>query len=118
MARSTDEPTRRERDLDSTLPYADGGDGEAVSTGHYGRFEVLGTLGTGGMGVVRVARDPDLDRKVALKILRPDAWRDSRGEGAARLAREAQAMAKLAHPNVVAVHEVGRVGEQLFIAME
>jgi tetratricopeptide (TPR) repeat protein len=84
-----------------------------------GRFVVIGTLGRGGMGVVLSAYDPILDRRVALKLLRPGAWRgSSESEGRARLQKEAQAMARLAHPNVVAVHDAGTVGEQLFIAME
>src|SRR5262245_55785224 len=78
------------------------------------RFVVVGVLGAGGMGLVLAAYDPDLDRKVALKLLRSDADKTR----AARLRREAQAMAKLAHPNVITVYEVGTVGEQIFIAME
>ncbi|MCB9754594.1 MAG: serine/threonine protein kinase [Myxococcales bacterium] len=77
------------------------------------RFTLLRKLGAGGMGVVYEAHDPSLDRKVALKLMLGDH------EGArARLLREAQAMARLAHPNVAAVHEVGSVGEAVFIAME
>ncbi|HWQ29245.1 MAG TPA: tetratricopeptide repeat protein [Dehalococcoidia bacterium] len=80
-----------------------------------GRYLVLHLLGAGGMGVVYAAYDPELDRKVALKLLRPDAG----GAGArARLLREAQAMARLAHPNVIAVHDVGTYGDQVFVAME
>ncbi len=85
-----------------------------------GRFRILGRLGAGGMGVVYSAYDPELDRKVALKLLRPDLAEDaSRGsKGTSRLQREAQAMARLNHPNVVTVHEVGRHGAQVFVAME
>jgi tetratricopeptide (TPR) repeat protein/tRNA A-37 threonylcarbamoyl transferase component Bud32 len=87
-----------------------------------GRFEVLGVLGAGGMGVVLAARDPHLDRRVALKVLRPGVWRDGAAEstGRARLVREAKAMARLAHPNVVAVHEVSLEGPDgtPFIVME
>ncbi len=85
-----------------------------------GRFRILDRLGAGGMGVVYSAYDPELDRKVALKLLRPDlAERGSGGTtGTSRLQREAQAMARLNHPNVVTVHEVGRHGEQVFVAME
>jgi eukaryotic-like serine/threonine-protein kinase len=81
-----------------------------------GRYKILGTLGAGGMGVVLAARDPDLDRAVALKLLHPT------GQGAAvdelRLTREARTMARLSHPNVVTVYEVGTFGGQLFVAME
>ncbi len=68
------------------------------------------------MGVVYAAYDDELGREVAIKVLR---GRDGRGaEGAARLVREAQAMAKLSHPNVGHVYEVGTEGEQTFIVME
>ena len=82
-----------------------------------GRYLVIERLGAGGMGVVYAAYDPELDRKVAVKLLRPEAAGDPE-LGRARLVREAQAMAKLAHPNVVAVHDVGTFGDQVFVAME
>ena len=78
-----------------------------------GRYVVLDLLGAGGMGVVHTAYDPELDRKVALKLLRTD-----HAVGRARLLREAQALARLAHPNVVAVHDVGATEQHVFIAME
>ena len=82
-----------------------------------GRYLVIERLGAGGMGVVYAAYDPELDRKVAVKLLLPEvAGRPELGR--ARLVREAQAMAKLAHPNVVAVHDVGTLGDQVFVAME
>lgn len=84
-----------------------------------GRFVVLETLGQGGMGVVVSAYDPALDRRVALKLLRPDRASSAFDPGgAARLAREARAMARLSHPNVVPVYDVGPFGEGLFVAME
>ena len=69
------------------------------------------------MGVVFAAYDPELDRKVALKLLHE---RENSGgsTGQARLIREAQSLARLSHPNVVAVHDVGTVGDTVFIAME
>jgi hypothetical protein len=71
------------------------------------------------MGVVLEAHDPELDRKVAIKLLRPELGTGPEGlERSARLQREAQAMARLSHPNVVAVYEVGRIEDQVFIAME
>ena len=80
-----------------------------------GRYLVLERLGAGGMGVVYSAFDPRLDRKVALKLLRDPQG----GEAArARLLREAQAIARLSHPNVVAIHDVGTVNKQVFVAME
>ncbi len=80
-----------------------------------GRYVVVDRLGAGGMGIVYSAYDPELDRKVALKMLRAEAD----GHAArARLLREAQALARLDHPNVVAVHDVGAVGERVWLAME
>jgi tetratricopeptide (TPR) repeat protein len=83
-----------------------------------GRYVIEGQLGQGGMGTVFTARDPDLDRKVAVKVLHAAAAASDTTEGPQRLLREAQAMARLSHPNVVAVHDVGVVGSRLFIAME
>jgi len=83
-----------------------------------GRYIVLGLIGAGAMGVVYEAYDPKLDRKVALKLVRAEAGTESRELLRARLAREAQAMAKLAHPNVIAIHDVGEVGDRVFLAME
>src|SRR5258707_610263 len=71
------------------------------------------------MGVVYAAYDPELDRKVAVKLLRAEADTKSNARAAqARLLREAQAMARLSHPNVISVHDVGALGTQVFIAME
>ncbi len=84
-----------------------------------GRYVVLGLVGRGGMGDVYAAYDPELDRKIAVKLLRarPSAGQ-STSEGRTRLLREAQAIAKLSHPNVVVVYDVGTFGEVVFIAME
>jgi eukaryotic-like serine/threonine-protein kinase len=82
-----------------------------------GRYRLGERLGEGGMGVVFRAHDPELDREVALKLLHPVPTINL-DQQRGRLMREAQAMAKLSHPNVVAVHDVGRVGDQLFLAME
>jgi eukaryotic-like serine/threonine-protein kinase len=83
-----------------------------------GRYVVVGQLGAGGMGVVYAAYDPELDRKVALKLLREAGRGTDTTEGSARLLREAQALARLSHPNVVAVHDAGTFGDRVYVAME
>jgi eukaryotic-like serine/threonine-protein kinase len=90
-----------------------------------GRYLVLERLGQGGMGVVYAAYDPRLDRKVALKLVAPSSTRRSVQDAQARLLREAQSMARLTHPNVVIVHDVGVVEDtapiaagSVFMAME
>jgi serine/threonine protein kinase len=81
-----------------------------------GRYRVLGELGKGGMGVVYEAHDPVLDRPVAIKLVRTGRLRSEKGRQ--RLMREAQTIAQMSHPNIVAVYEVGSHDDQLFIAME
>src|SRR5215467_4444254 len=83
-----------------------------------GRYVVQRELGGGGMGTVYAAFDPELNRKVALKLVRPEAGKLDTNEGRRRLLREAQAMAQLSHPNVIAVYDVGTFADQVFIAME
>ncbi|HEY4395794.1 MAG TPA: serine/threonine-protein kinase [Polyangia bacterium] len=84
-----------------------------------GRYVVLGLVGRGGMGEVYAAYDPELDRKVALKLLRVKPGNGvSLTEGRQRTLREAQAIARLSHPNVVVVYDVGTFRDQVFIAME
>jgi tetratricopeptide (TPR) repeat protein/tRNA A-37 threonylcarbamoyl transferase component Bud32 len=84
-----------------------------------GRYLVLERLGVGGMGEVYAAYDPELDRKIAIKLLLPSKGDGSTTAGpAGRLLREAQAMAKLHHPNVVTVHDVGLHDIRVFVAME
>ncbi len=84
-----------------------------------GRYLVIELVGRGAMGDVYAAYDPELDRKVAVKLLQiPDGGKGDIGEQKARLLREAQAIARLSHPNVVVVHDVGSFGERVFIAME
>ena len=79
-----------------------------------GRYVIDHEIGSGGMGVVYAARDPELGRLVAVKVLR-DGTHPSTEE---RIRREAQAMARLAHPNVVAVHDTGTFEHRIFVAME
>ncbi len=88
-----------------------------ITTGtNIGRFRILKQLGEGGMGLIFAAHDAKLDREIALKILRP---RERGGAlSRARMIREAQALAKLSHANVVTVYEVGEHKGHVFIAME
>ncbi len=81
-----------------------------------GRFMVLGLVGRGGMGEVYGAYDPDLDRKIAIKLLRSRA--DDAGESRTRLMREAKATAKISHPNVIVIYDTGTFEDRVFIAME
>ena len=101
-----------DRMADSTAPMDDAR-APTPPAGLPGRYVLLGELGAGGMGIVYVAYDRELDRKVALKLLQ---HRDAGGD--VRLRREAQALAKLKHPNVVTVYDVGRMDDRLFVAME
>ncbi|WP_163988723.1 serine/threonine-protein kinase [Pyxidicoccus caerfyrddinensis] len=100
--------------LDSLATPAPGAPPQAGA--HVGRYVLLRRVGEGGMGVVFAAYDPDLDREVALKLLKPGAVADAEARG--RLVREAQALARLSHPNVVIVHDVGLDGDTVFLAME
>ncbi|MEN9579468.1 MAG: hypothetical protein RJA70_2477 [Pseudomonadota bacterium] len=83
------------------------------------RYKILDVLGAGAVGVVYRALDPQLQREVALKLLRPDRSESGRRtELTTRLKREAQAMARLSHPNVVAIYDVGEVDAEVFFTME
>ena len=81
-----------------------------------GPFEVLSSLGAGGMGEVYRARDPRLEREVALKVLPAATVADDTAR--ARLLREARMAARLNHPNVCTIHEVGEAEGQAYVAME
>jgi eukaryotic-like serine/threonine-protein kinase len=92
---------------------------EPLSPGNtIGRFVVLGTLGAGGMGVVLSAYDPVLERKVAIKQLRGERWAGAATWGRIRLMGEAQTLARLSHPHVVAVHEISFTDDGAFLVME
>jgi tetratricopeptide (TPR) repeat protein/predicted Ser/Thr protein kinase len=80
-----------------------------------GRYEYVRTLGSGGMGVVHLTRDPELDRLVAVKLVHKRALSPHSAE---RLRREAATLAKLNHVNIVTVYDVGEHEGELFIAME
>jgi tetratricopeptide (TPR) repeat protein len=83
-----------------------------------GRYLVLERLGAGGMGEVYAAFDPQLNRKVAIKLLLPGGEGLEPGEAHARLLSEARAMARLSHPNVLPVYDIGDFGTRVFIALE
>jgi tRNA A-37 threonylcarbamoyl transferase component Bud32 len=86
--------------------------------GSIGRFEVRDELGSGGMGVVYVAYDRQLNRKVAIKVLHHDVGGADGTVARERMLREAQAMAQVTHTNVVTVYDVGTFDGRVFIAME
>jgi hypothetical protein len=97
-------------------PAADSGltAGEVV-----GRYVVERPLGAGGMGVVSLARDPELRRAVVIKLVHPNmGFGEGGDELEARLRREAQAMAQVSHANVVQIFDIGRRGDRVFLAME
>jgi eukaryotic-like serine/threonine-protein kinase len=113
---ATLDPDATDRDRDGGM-HPDGRDperGTDVAQRRFGRYVFVKQLGAGGMGVVYLAYDPELDRRVAIKVLRgSDDVRATR-----RLSREATAMARLDHPNIVSVHDVGWQDGQLYVAME
>ena len=86
-----------------------------VEPARIGRYRVEAWLGDGGMGTVYAAYDPQLDRRVAVKLVHPEL---AVAGGVERLLREGRALARLSHPNVVAVHDSGADGDRVYIAME
>ncbi|MFN0250956.1 MAG: protein kinase domain-containing protein [Kofleriaceae bacterium] len=108
------DPSARTETLRSS-PRAREAGGELQSGQRLGRFVIERTIGAGGMGTVFAARDPDLDRLVAIKVLHAGTGDRARQQ---RLLQEARAIARLRHPNVVVVHEVGEHERRLFVVME
>ncbi len=82
----------------------------------YGRYQIIQELGRGSMGVVYKAYDPEIDRSLALKILRPD--RVTSKAFVDRFLKEAKAIGRLSHPNIVTVYDVGQDHGTVYIAME
>jgi len=96
----------------------DGRSGPSLAPGSMvSRYRIVDELGAGGMGEVFSALDPELDRRIALKLVKL-SQREKAEHARNRLLREAQALAKLSHPNVVAVYDVGTHADRVFIAME
>jgi hypothetical protein len=92
------------------------GDGSTTALTRIGRFQVLGVLGEGSKATVYRARDPLLDRDIALKVPLPGAVKSSKA--AARFLSEARALARLRHPRIVPVFEAGQTGGVSYIAMD
>jgi tetratricopeptide (TPR) repeat protein/tRNA A-37 threonylcarbamoyl transferase component Bud32 len=113
-----------ERPAGSVFPGEAGGANGLPMGTTVGRYVILNLVGRGGMGEVYAAYDPQLDRKVALKLLHETAARAAAARTAReRLLREAKAIARLSHPNVVVVHDAGAIddpvhGDRVFLAME
>jgi tetratricopeptide (TPR) repeat protein len=101
----------------SLSPLVAGEPGRSEIGSRIGRYEVRTLLGAGGMGHVYEAYDAELDRAIALKVLRPELAGVA-AVLAERLLRESRIMAKVVHPSVITVHDVGREGDAVFIAME
>jgi tRNA A-37 threonylcarbamoyl transferase component Bud32 len=105
---------------DATVAHAPGAEPAATGPEELARLfpqlEVLGPIGRGGMGVVYKARQVKLGRLVALKLIRPESADDA--AFAERFGREARAMARLNHPNIVMVHDFGEVGGLYYLLME
>src|SRR5689334_12332097 len=81
-----------------------------------GPYEIVGSIGAGGMGEVYRARDSRLDRDVAIKVIPASLARDP--DRVARFEREAKAVAALSHPNILTLHDVGTAGDTLYVVME
>lgn len=85
---------------------------------HLGRYEIISELGQGAMGVVYKARDPLIERMVAIKTINLSLAQDEQEEYVARFYQEAKAAGRLSHPNIVTIYDVGKSGNNAFITME
>lgn len=85
---------------------------------HLGRYEIISELGQGAMGVVYKARDPLIERMVAIKTINLSLALDEQEEYEARFYQEAKAAGRLSHPNIVTIYDVGKCGDNAYIAME
>ena len=102
----------------SLLASPSDGDGSAHIGASVGRYRLVAVLGRGGAGIVYAAHDPELHRRVAIKVLRGDVLERDDDDSRARLLREARAMARVSHPHVVGIYDVGVWADQVFVAME
>jgi len=124
MKRTVPTPRATSNDEGTTAPRATPGDdpgtrGQLRRGQELGRYLVLERVGAGGMGVVYAAYDPELDRRLAIKLVSTAGEDESRARARAHeLLREGRVLARLTHPNVVTIHDVGRLGDDVFIAME
>ncbi len=91
---------------------------ESALPGAIGRYRITRKIGSGGMGVVYAAFDPELERDVAVKLIRADRFRGDLHRASERLREEARVTAQLAHPNVVTIFDVGESEDGVYIAME
>jgi len=105
-----------ERELRTLAPERATHPGEDAPPQHLGRFRILGVLGSGGISVVYLAHDPELGRRVALKVLKQESLLERQNR--AWMLNEARVLAQLDHPAVVRVHEVGNTGTHTYLAME
>lgn len=108
---TTDREDRRERSIVRARLFPDASEPEMI-----GRYRLRGRIGAGASGTVYEAVDDELAREVALKVVREHEL--ARGGGRDRVWAEAKALARVNHPNVVAVYDVGWTGDDLYIAME
>lgn len=118
---TTSSPGESSPDLDETIVPAAGSltttpDNETSTVGDFGKYELLEEVGRGGMGVVFRARQRDLNRIVALKMILSN--RLAGGDDVKRFYREARAAGSLRHPQIVGIHEVGQINGQHYFAMD
>ncbi len=105
-----------EAGLDAPAPGSQGPHFTGQAIRYFGNFALLGDAGCGGMGVVYYGRQLDLNREVAIKIIHPA--RVATPQAGERFRKEAEALARLDHPNIVRIYDVGTVGGQPYIAMK
>ncbi|MFO7562580.1 MAG: serine/threonine-protein kinase [Enhygromyxa sp.] len=109
------EPTHA---LTETIPRERSADEDAAELAQVGRYRISGQLGRGGMGVVLLAHDPELDRELAIKLLRERVDAPTSLRGRSLLMQEARAIARLSHPNVIQIHDVGVHRGRVYLVME